>query len=214
MPDDISQLREDYTGGSLRRKDLDPDPIAQFRIWFGQAQELQVIEPNALTLATVDAEGQPWQRSVLLKAYDERGFVFFTNFESRKARHIDGSNQVSALFPWFSIHRQVAITGRATKISSAESLKYFVTRPLGSRIGAWASKQSSVITSRSLLEAKLDEMKRKFKSGDVPLPSFWGGFRIEPKTIEFWQGGGDRVHDRFLYSIDGDNNWGVERLSP
>ena len=213
-PDDISQLREDYTGGSLRRKDLDPNPFAQFQLWFDQARELQVIEPNAMTLATVDSQRQPWQRSVLLKAFDERGFVFFTNFESRKAQQIAGNSNVSLLFPWFSIQRQVAITGEATKISSAESLKYFVTRPLGSRIGAWASKQSSVITSRSLLEAKLDEMKRKFKSGDVPLPSFWGGYRVEPETIEFWQGGGNRVHDRFLYSKSSDKNWTIDRLSP
>ena len=213
-PDDISQLREDYTGGSLRRKDLDPNPFAQFQLWFDQARELQVIEPNAMTLATVDSQRQPWQRSVLLKAFDERGFVFFTNFESRKAQQIAGNSSVSLLFPWFSIQRQVAITGEATKISSAESLKYFVTRPLGSRIGAWASKQSSVITSRSLLEAKLDEMKRKFKSGDVPLPSFWGGYRVEPETIEFWQGGGNRVHDRFLYSKSSDKNWTIDRLSP
>ena len=214
MPDDISQLREDYTGHSLHRKDLDANPIAQFRHWFGQAQELQVVEPNALTLATVDQNGQPWQRSVLLKAYDQKGFVFFTNFESRKAQQIAGNARVSLLFPWVSIHRQVAITGQAEKIPSAESLKYFVTRPFGSRIGAWASNQSSVITSRSLLVAKLDEMKRKFKSGDVPLPSFWGGYRVQPEPIEFWQGGGNRVHDRFLYSKDHDSSWKIDRLSP
>ena len=214
MSDDISQLREDYTGHSLRRKDLDSDPISQFRLWFAQAQELQVVEPNAMTLATVDESGQPWQRSVLLKAYDQKGFIFFTNFESRKAQHISGSAQVSLHFPWVSIHRQVAITGKAEKISSAESLKYFISRPFGSRIGAWASKQSSVITSRSLLEAKLDEMKRKFKSGDVPLPSFWGGYRVRPETLEFWQGGGNRVHDRFLYSKNVDTDWTIDRLSP
>lgn len=214
MSEDISQLREDYTGHSLRRKDLDPDPIAQFRLWFAQAQELQVVEPNAMTLATVDESGQPWQRSVLLKAYDQKGFIFFTNFESRKAQHIAGSAQVSLHFPWVSIHRQVSITGKAEKISSAESLKYFISRPFGSRIGAWASKQSSVITSRSLLEAKLDEMKRKFKSGDVPLPSFWGGYRVRPETLEFWQGGGNRVHDRFLYSKNVDTAWTIDRLSP
>lgn len=214
MSDDISQLREDYAGHSLHRKDLHTDPIAQFRVWFDQAQELQVVEPNAMTLATVDQNGQPWQRSVLLKAYDDAGFIFFTNFESRKARQIAGNSKVSLLFPWVSIHRQVAITGQATKIPSAESLKYFVTRPFGSRIGAWASNQSSVITSRSLLVAKLDEMRRKFKSGDVPLPSFWGGYRVQPETIEFWQGGGNRVHDRFLYSKDAAESWAIDRLSP
>lgn len=214
MSDDISQLREDYTGHSLCRKDLDTDPIAQFRFWFAQAQKLQVVEPNAMTLATVDQDGQPWQRSVLLKAYDDAGFIFFTNFESRKAQQIAGNAKVSLLFPWVSIYRQVAITGEATKISSAESLKYFVTRPFGSRIGAWASNQSSVITSRSLLVAKLDEMKRKFKNGDVPLPSFWGGYRVKPETLEFWQGSRNRVHDRFLYSKKPDTDWAIDRLSP
>jgi len=214
VPKDLSQLREDYTGKSLRRKDLSQDPIDQFQAWFSQAQELEVVEPNAMSLATVDENGQPWQRSVLLKGLDKRGFVFFTNFGSRKSQQIAGNAKVSLLFPWISIHRQVAVTGTATKIPATESLKYFITRPFGSQIGAWSSPQSSVISSRSILEAKLDEMKRKFKKGDVPLPSFWGGFRVAPKTFEFWQGGQNRIHDRFLYSKSDDVGWNLNRLAP
>ncbi len=214
MPKDLSQLREDYTGKSLRRKDLSQDPIDQFQAWFSQAQELEVVEPNAMSLATVDENGQPWQRSVLLKGLDKRGFVFFTNFGSRKSQQIAGNAKVSLLFPWISIHRQVAVTGTATKIPATESLKYIITRPFGSQIGAWSSPQSSVISSRSILEAKLDEMKRKFKKGDVPLPSFWGGFRVAPETVEFWQGGQNRIHDRFLYSKSDDVGWNLNRLAP
>jgi len=211
---DLSKLRKEYTGTSLSRKDLAANPVDQFGSWFSQAQELEVVEPNAMSLSTVDENGQPWQRMVLLKAFDERGFVFFTNFSSRKAKHIEINAQVSLLFPWVAIHRQVAICGKAEKISSTESLKYFVQRPYGSQIGAWASEQSSVISSRSLLQAKLDEIKRRFKSGEVPLPSFWGGYRVSPESFEFWQGGTHRIHDRFLYSMDTDENWKIDRLSP
>ena len=214
MSKDLSQLREDYTGESLRRKDLSQDPIEQFQAWFSQAQDLEVVEPNAMSLATVDEKGQPWQRSVLLKGLDKRGFVFFTNFGSRKSQQIAGNAKVSLLFPWISIHRQVAVTGSASKIPASESLKYFITRPFGSQIGAWSSPQSSIISSRSILETKLDEMKRKFKKGGVPLPSFWGGFRITPETVEFWQGGQNRIHDRFLYSKSDDIGWNLNRLAP
>ncbi len=214
MAKDLSKLRKEYTGTSLSRKDLAANPVDQFGSWFSQAQELEVVEPNAMSLSTVDENGQPWQRMVLLKAFDERGFVFFTNFSSRKAKHIEINAQVSLLFPWVAIHRQVAICGKAEKISSTESLKYFVQRPYGSQIGAWASEQSSVISSRSLLQAKLDEIKRRFKSGEVPLPSFWGGYRVSPESFEFWQGGTHRIHDRFLYSMDTDENWKIDRLSP
>lgn len=214
MAKDLSKLRKEYTGTSLSRRDLAANPLDQFESWFSQAQELKVVEPNAMSLSTVDENGQPWQRMVLLKAFDERGFVFFTNFSSRKAKHIETNAQVSLLFPWVAIHRQVAICGKAEKISSTESLRYFVQRPYGSQIGAWASEQSSVISSRSLLQAKLDEIKRKFKSGEVPLPSFWGGYRVTPESFEFWQGGTHRIHDRFLYSINSDESWKIDRLSP
>ncbi len=214
MAKDLSKLRKEYTGTSLSRKDLATNPLDQFERWFSQAQELEVVEPNAMSLSTVDENGQPWQRMVLLKAFDKRGFVFFTNFSSRKAKHIETNAQVSLLFPWVTIHRQVAICGKAEKISSIESLKYFVKRPYGSQIGAWASEQSSVISSRSLLQAKFDEIKREFKRGEVPLPTFWGGYRISPDSFEFWQGGSYRIHDRFLYSISSDESWKIDRLSP
>lgn len=210
---DISQLRAEYRREALNRKTLHADPMEQFTTWFSQAREAQLKEPNAMILSTVDAEGQPWTRTVLLKKLDSRGLVFFTNFESRKARHISGNPNVSVLFLWLDLERQVSINGRAEKISSRESMAYFLTRPLGSRLGAWTSEQSSIIKSRSLLEAKLEEMKRKFADGKVPLPSFWGGYRIVPETLEFWQGRQNRLHDRFLYSKFGDK-WQVERLQP
>jgi len=213
MDMDLFQLREDYRKASLDEGDLRPDPLEQFRFWFEQAITAQLREPNAMILATCDGHGQPWTRTMLLKRLDDRGLVFFSNFESRKARHIAANPRVSVLFLWLELERQVSINGAAGRISTAESLAYFVTRPLGSRLGAWTSRQSSVITSRSLLEAKLAEMKRKFADGKVPLPSFWGGYRIIPESWEFWQGRPDRLHDRFLYSKSGDG-WRAERLQP
>lgn len=209
----ISDLRKDYRREALSRKLLQPDPLDQFKAWFEQARKAEIPEPNAMILATVGKDNRPSTRTVLLKQLDPRGLVFFTNFQSRKAKQIEENPFVSAQFLWLELERQVAITGKAEKISTAESLAYFVTRPIGSRIGAWTSNQSSVIRSRSLLEAKLSEMKRKFADGEVPLPSFWGGFRIVPETWEFWQGRQSRLHDRFLYSqVEG--NWQTERLQP
>jgi len=167
-----------------------------------------------MSLATVDADGQPWVRTVLLKLYDEEGFVFFTNFESAKSEQISGNNRVALLFPWVSLARQVQITGTAARIPTADSLKYFATRPRGSQIGAWASHQSRVISSRSLLDAKVEEIKSKFSRGEIPLPDFWGGFRVKPVTIELWQGRLSRLHDRFLYSRMPEGGWRIERLAP
>ena len=198
----------------LRQADLDPDPFRQFELWFEQAIDSGIAEPNGMSLATVDADGQPWLRTVLLKLYDERGFVFFTNYESRKARQMETNQRVALLFPWVALGRQVKITGLAERIPAGESMKYFMTRPRGSQIGAWASPQSQVITSRSLLEAKVDEIKRKFADGDIPLPSFWGGFRVVPMTIEFWQARENRLHDRFVYALEGEAHWRIERLAP
>lgn len=217
MPDavrhpDVAELRRNYTRDGLSRADLDPDPVAQFRRWFTQAVEAQIVEPNAMVLGTTDGK-RPSARSVLLKAYDERGFVFFTNYESRKAKEIAANAHVSLLFPWYSLERQVSILGRAERISTAESLAYFVSRPHGSRLGAWVSQQSSVINSRQLLEMKLEEIKQKFADGEVPLPSFWGGFRVVPSEIEFWQGRENRLHDRFRYTKSG-AVWDIARLSP
>lgn len=209
----ISDLRKDYRLEALSRNLLQADPLDQFKAWFEQARKADLPEPNAMVLATVGKDKRPFTRTVLLKQLDSRGLVFFTNFQSRKAKQIEENPFVSAQFLWLELERQVAVSGKAEKISTAESLAYFVTRPIGSRIGAWTSNQSSVIRSRSLLEAKLAEMKRKFADGEVPLPSFWGGFRIVPETWEFWQGRQNRLHDRFLYSqVEG--NWQTERLQP
>lgn len=211
---DLFEFRKEYSEKGLSRTDLSPDPIKQFDEWFRQAGELAVHEPNAMTLATISPEGVPCQRTVLLKAFDQTGFTFFTNYESRKAAHIAANPLVSVLFPWITLERQVIIHGTAEKIPTAESLRYFATRPRESQIGAWVSNQSQVISSRKFLIQKLDEIRRKFHDGEIPLPSFWGGYRIKPASIEFWQGGPARLHDRFLYSRLPDEQWNIERLSP
>lgn len=209
---DVAELRRNYTRDGLRRDDLDADPIGQFRKWFTDAVQAELIEPNAMVLATTDGT-RPSSRTVLLKAYDERGFVFFTNYESRKAKDMAADSHVSLLFPWYPLERQVGILGRAERISAAESLAYFSSRPHGSRLGAWVSQQSSVINSRKFLEMKWDEMKRKFSDGEIPLPSFWGGFRVVPSEFEFWQGRENRLHDRFRYTRE-ESGWTIERLAP
>jgi len=210
---DLSDFRKEYSARGLHRDDLLADPVLQFEAWFKQAIDLQIHEPNAMSLATVDERGMPLLRTVLLKYFDASGFVFFTNYESRKAAQIAANPQVCLMFPWITLERQVIIQGRAEKISTTESLRYFTSRPRESQLGAWVSQQSSVISSRKLLMQKLDELKRKFAEGEIPLPSFWGGFRVVPETIEFWQGGPARLHDRFLYRKS-PANWEIERLSP
>ena len=210
---DVSSLRRSASGLKLEREDLNPDPVRQFEDWFRQACDGDSLDPNALTLSTVDELHRPSSRTVLLKYFDDRGFVFFTNHSSNKATQIAGNHHVAMLFFWRDLGRQVIIRGRAQKIPTTETLKYFATRPRGSQVGAWVSAQSSVISSRSLLEAKFDEMKRKFADKEVPLPSFWGGYRVVPDEIEFWQGRTNRLHDRFLYTRDNDD-WRVERLAP
>jgi pyridoxamine 5'-phosphate oxidase len=210
---DVSDLRRSKEDKALSREDLDPNPLVQFERWFGEACEHVPFEPNGMSVGTVDANGRPSSRTVLLKYFDERGFVFFTNYSSNKATDIESNPQVCLLFFWRELGRQLKINGNAEKIPTAETLKYFATRPRGSQIGAWVSEQSSIVTSRSLLEAKFDEMKRKFGNKEVPLPSFWGGFRVVPDTIEFWQGRSNRLHDRFLYAR-GDDAWTIERLAP
>ena len=207
-------FREAAMARGLSRDALDPDPIRQFQRWFEEAIAQDIPEPNAMSLATVDTRGQPYIRTVLLKLYDRSGFVFFTNYESRKARQIGENPRVSLLFPWVALARQLQIVGTARRIPTAESLKYFATRPRGSQIGAWASPQSRVITTRSLLEEKVAEIKRHFAEGQIPLPDFWGGYRVEPEMIELWQGRESRLHDRFQYVRDEDRNWLIERLAP
>jgi pyridoxamine 5'-phosphate oxidase len=211
---DISKLRREYTQAALDLDILNKDPLKQFEIWFEQAKNSEMPDPNGMSLATVNSEGQPSLRTVLLKYFDASGFVFFTNYNSRKAIEIEQNAQVSIMFPWIVLERQVIIYGKAERISTMESFKYFTSRPKGSQIGAWVSQQSTVITSRSLLISKFDEMKRKFAKGEVPLPSFWGGYRIVPFAIEFWQGRENRLHDRFMYKKDENNAWKIERLSP
>lgn len=208
------EFRKHWMRIGLDRAGIADDPYVQFEHWFQQAIDTGIPEPNAMSLATVDAKGQPWLRTVLLKLYDRNGFLFFTNYESRKSRHIAQNSQVALMFPWVALGRQVKITGRAERISAAESMKYFMTRPRGSQIGAWASHQSNVISSRSLLDEKVEQMRRKFSEGDIPLPSFWGGYRVEPASIEFWQGREDRLHDRFYCARAETGDWDIERLAP
>jgi pyridoxamine 5'-phosphate oxidase len=210
---DLADFRKEYSDRGLKREEMHIDPVAQFAAWFAQATELGLHEPNAMTLATVDETGMPYQRTVLLKYYDSQGFVFFSNYGSRKARQMEQNPRVSLLFPWITLERQVIIQGVVEKISTAESLKYFASRPRESQIGAWVSNQSEVITSRKFLMQKLAEIKEKFAHGEIPLPSFWGGYRVVPQTLEFWQGGPARLHDRFLYR-HGEGAWNIERLSP
>ncbi|MBD2105652.1 pyridoxamine 5'-phosphate oxidase [Nodosilinea sp. FACHB-13] len=210
---DIGELRRDYSQRGLDLPDLNPDPFAQFELWFQQAREAELLEPNALVLSTVSPAGAPYQRTVLLKYFDRDGFVFFTNYGSRKAQHIAENAQVSMLFPWYSLERQLTIAGPASKISAAESLRYFSSRPRGSQLGAWVSQQSSVIASRQMLEMQFEKMKEKFLNQEVPLPDFWGGYRVKPTSFEFWQGRPSRLHDRFLYSWQEDE-WAIARLSP
>ena len=210
---DIGDLRQEYTRLGLRRQDLADNPFTQFELWFTQAREGGVQDPNAMSLATVDEQARPAIRTVLLKFWSEQGFVFYTNLGSAKARHIANNPEVALLFLWLPLERQVVIRGRSEKVSTAETLKYFLSRPRGSQLGAWVSQQSSVVSSRSLLEAKLEEMKTKFANKDVSLPSFWGGFRVVPYSIEFWQGRPNRLHDRFMYTQEG-AGWGLQRLAP
>ncbi len=211
---DISQWRREYLQGGLERKDLDPNPQQQFHLWFEQAQKTDMPDPTAMILSTVASNGQPSQRTVLLKYYDEQGYIFFTNFESRKAREMKENNRVSLLFVWCAMERQIQINGTAEKISATESAKYFMTRPKESQIAAWVSSQSHKLSSRQILLQKFNEMKTKFGEGKIPLPSFWGGYRVRPEEIEFWQGRKSRLHDRFLYSKTDEASWSIERLAP
>ena len=208
------KLRQQLMQQGLKHSDLDSSPLKQFEAWYKQTIEADIYEPGAMSLATVDADGQPWQRIVLLKLFDEQGLVFFTNYESRKAQHIAVNNMVSLLFPWHALGRQVKITGEAEKVSTAESLKYFMTRPRGSQLGAWASQQSKIISSRLILETMVDSMKHKYADREVPLPPFWGGYRVKPATFEFWQAGDSRLHDRFIYRKNESDKWFSERLAP
>ena len=211
---DIENFRREYLQGGLNREDLQDDPIAQFKTWLFQAVESGIGDPTAMVVSTVSAEGRPSQRIVLLKHVDDDGFIFYTNYGSRKAKEIEGNNKVSLLFPWNKLDRQVKVGGTAEKISVAESAKYFMSRPRGSQLAAWASKQSRKITSREFLLTQLADMKEKFADGEVPMPDFWGGIRVSPHEIEFWQGGEHRIHDRFEYCLQNDGSWEISQLAP
>ena len=210
----LEEMRRNYATRSLDLSDLDANPFAQFDHWMREAIETQVIEPNAMTLATADGSGRPAVRTVLLKGFDERGFVFYSNYESAKARDLAANSKVALLFPWLALERQVSAMGSAQKISAAESLKYFLSRPRESQIGAWASRQSEVISTRALLETKFAEMKARFANGGIPLPDQWGGYRVTPQSFEFWQGRPSRLHDRFRYTLQSDGSWTIARLMP
>ena len=210
---DLTFIRQGYKDKGLDEEDLNADPIIQFKSWFEDAKKSEQI-PTAMSLSTVNYNGEPTLRTVLLKLFDKKGFVFFTNYKSRKADHITGNPSVAVLFNWVALERQVSITGVAEKIKTKESIKYFMSRPRGSQLGAWVSDQSSVLSSRKILELKLEEMKRKFSDGEIPLPDFWGGYRIIPKTFEFWQGRPNRLHDRFIYSKQSNELWEIDRIAP
>ncbi|HAM73749.1 MAG TPA: pyridoxamine 5'-phosphate oxidase [Verrucomicrobiales bacterium] len=211
---DLSDIRRDYAERGIDRADLHDDPVVQFERWYQQACDAELLEPNAMSLATATPSGVPSLRTVLLKFFDHRGFVFFTNIDSRKARELASNPRASILFPWIPLERQVILCGPVERVSTAETLAYFLKRPFGSQTAAWASSQSQVISSRQLLEGKWEEMKRKFSEGQVPLPSFWGGFRLVPEEVEFWQGRKSRLHDRFRYLRGAAGAWQIDRLQP
>lgn len=210
----LEHFRQEYTRGGLNRQDLQDDPMVQFKIWMEQIIASGIPDPNAMTVATVDETGQPSQRIVLLKQADDRGFVFYTNLGSRKARDLQQNPRISLHFPWYLLERQVKISGIAEQLSSTEAFKYFVSRPRDSQLGAWASRQSQTISSRALLMQQFETMKKRFGRGEIPLPDFWGGFRIVPHQMEFWQGGAHRLHDRFQYTRNARGGWDINRLEP
>ncbi len=212
MSVDLLKLRREFTSNGIRRTELDPNPFAQFESWMAQATQAGLTLPNAMSLATADSD-EIGIRTVLLKSFDEQGFVFFTNYNSKKSKQMTGNPKAALLFPWLDLERQVKISGVVEKISTLDSIKYFASRPKDSQLGAWASDQSSQLSSRQVLLSQFESMKAKFNKGEVPLPDFWGGYRVVPRTIEFWQGRENRLHDRFVYKKEG-NTWGVERLAP
>ncbi len=210
---DAASLRKEYTRAGLDRADVDSDPIVQFGAWFEETLAANLHEPNAMIVATATPEGRPSARTVLLKGYDERGFVFYTNYEGRKARELEANPACALLFYWGELERQVRIEGRASRISNDESNAYFASRPRGSRLGAWASQQSSPVEDRSVLEERLRALETEYEGREIPRPPFWGGYRVEPDAIEFWQGRESRLHDRLVYRRK-DGAWRIERLQP
>ena len=215
MPPDLAQLRRDYARARLDEADVSHDPFVEFARWFAEAQDAKVPEPTAMTLATSTPDGHPSARIVLLKGFDQRGFVFFTDYRSRKGLELEANPRAALVLWWGELERQIRITGGVALASHEESEGYFKTRPLGSRLGAWASHQSRVIPGRAMLESDVKEVEARFPEGEVPLPPHWGGYRVVPDTIEFWQGRESRLHDRIRYVREsGSKGWRLERLSP
>lgn len=210
----IANLRRDYQQAGLTEADVDPDPIKQFERWFNAALQAGIPEPNAMTLGTAGRDGMPGTRTVLLKGFDARGFVFYTNYESRKARQLSENPQASLLFPWVALERQIEILGRVEKVSREETAAYFHSRPVASQLGAWASHQSAALSDRDELEKRVQALQVKYQDQPVPVPPFWGGYRVLPGSIEFWQGRANRLHDRLRYSLESDGTWKLVRLSP
>ncbi|MEO6002821.1 MAG: pyridoxamine 5'-phosphate oxidase [Opitutus sp.] len=209
----LADLRKDYSLAGLAEKDLARDPFRQFDKWFQEAEAAKIPEPNAMTLATT-RDGRPSARTVLLKGVDGRGFVFYTNYESRKGRELDATPRAALLFPWVALERQVIIEGTVTKVTREEAEAYFHSRPLLSQLGAWVSQQSSIISGRKVLEDTMKELEKKYAGTVVPLPPHWGGYRVAPETVEFWQGRRSRLHDRLRFRRGDDGGWIVERLAP
>jgi pyridoxamine 5'-phosphate oxidase len=211
----IADLRQNYTLAGLTETDLDSNPLKQFNIWFQQALAADLIEPNAMTLATATPEGKPTARIVLLKGVDEQGFVFYTNYDSQKGQQLIANPYAALVFLWDKLERQIRIEGKVEKLSADESWSYFHSRPKASQLGAWTSAQSQVIPNREVLEQKLLSLQAQY-SGDatIPLPEHWGGFRVIPNRIEFWQGRPSRLHDRLVYDLQTDGSWSISRLSP
>lgn len=214
MDKTVADLRKDYTLQGLSEIDIDPNPFLQFKLWFDQAIASELLEPNAMTLATTTPDGQPAARIVLLKDFDERGFVFFTNYNSQKGQELAENPQAALVFWWAELERQVRISGHVEKVSDNESDAYFQSRPWNSRLSAWASNQSEVIPNRDVLEKSLQELQIQYKDQDIPRPPHWGGLRVIPDEIEFWQGRPSRLHDRLRYSRITNNTWKIERLCP
>ncbi|MGX1029871.1 pyridoxamine 5'-phosphate oxidase [Streptomyces sp. SAI-097] len=216
VPFDLASMRKQYRAEGLSETELAATPVEQFARWFKQAAtDGGLFEPNAMVVATADGRGRPSSRTVLLKHFDEQGFVFYTNYDSRKARELDANPYVSLLFPWHPMARQVVVTGVARRTGRDETAAYFRTRPHGSQLGAWASVQSSVVADRRALDAAYAELAARYPQGEqVPVPPHWGGFRVVPEAVEFWQGRENRLHDRLRYVAEGGGGWRVERLSP